>query len=252
MNEIFSRNIMYWGEKTQKEISSKHVVVFGLGGVGGYTADALVRAGVGELTLVDFDEVSQTNINRQLIALNSTIGQKKTDLFKSRLLDINPDLKLNIFDKFYDETINDEIFKYKVDYIVDAIDTMRSKVELLVFCRKNNIPVFSSIGAGNRFDPTQLYITDISECDKTNCAFVKNLLHNLKKHNVNEGITCVLSKEKPKKPLNKEFSVIENGDKMIKKFSPSSTPIVPPVAGYFLAYAVIDAIVKNLDKKKTR
>ncbi len=248
-NEIFSRNIMCWGEETQTTLKSKHVAIFGLGGVGGYTADALARAGVGELTLVDFDDVSATNINRQLVALNSTVGMKKTELFKQRLLDINPDLKLNVFDKFYDEKINDEVFKSRVDAVVDAIDTMRAKVDLLVYCKKNNIPVFSSVGAGNRFDPTQLYIADISECEKPNCGFVKNLLRNLKKCNITEGITCVFSREKPKKPVTKEFGLIETGENTIKKFSPSSTPCVPPVAGYFLAFSVLKTIIKNVDKK---
>ena len=252
MNEIFSRNIMYWGEEVQQEIGNKHVAVFGLGGVGGYAAEALVRAGIGEITLIDFDEVSKTNINRQLVALNSTVGQKKIELFKSRLLDINPELKINIFDKFYDNNINNEIFAQKIDYVVDAIDTMRAKVDLLVYCKQNNIPVFSSVGAGNRIDPTKLYIADLSECTKPNCSFVKNLVHNLKKFNIQNGITCVFSNEKPKKPINKEFGYIKNGENVIKKFSPSSTPFVPPVAGYMLAFALINLIVKNLDKKHTK
>ena len=245
MDELFSRNIMYWGEAAQQKLKTKHVMVFGLGGVGGYTADALVRAGIGKITLVDFDEVSKTNINRQLVALNSTVGKKKTELFKQRLVDINPDVKINVYDTFYDEKINQEIFQQKPDYVVDAIDTMRAKVELLVYCKQNNIPVFSSVGAGNRIDPTQLYIADISEGDNPNCAFVKNLLYNLKKHNIEEGITCVFSREKPKKPITKEFGLIETGDKTIKKYSPSSTPCVPPVAGYFLAFSVIQTIIKK-------
>lgn len=245
MNEIFSRNIMYWGEAAQNELKTKHVMILGLGGVGGYTADALARAGVGELTLVDFDTVSESNINRQLVALNSTVGQKKTELFRQRLRDINPDIKINVFDVFYDENVNNEIFKLNPDCVVDAIDTMRAKVGLLVYCRENNIPVFSSVGAGNRLDPTQLYVADISECDKPNCAFVKNLLYNLKKCNVTDGIIGVFSREKPKKPITKELGLIETGEKTIKKYSPSSTPCVPPVAGYFLAFSVIQTIIKK-------
>lgn len=240
---------MYWGENIQDELKSKHVAVFGLGGVGGYSAEALVRAGIGELTLVDFDEVSITNINRQLVALNSTVGVKKTLLFEKRLLDINPNLKLNIFDAFYDSKLNNEIFSLNPDYVIDAIDTMRAKVDLLVYCKKNNIPVFSSVGAGNRVNPTGLYVADISECNNSNCPFVKNLLHNLKKNNITDGITCVISEEKAKKPLQKEFSVIKTDDGEIKKYSPSSTPFVPPVAGYYLAYSVFETIVKNIDKK---
>lgn len=252
MNEIFSRNIMYWGEDVQTALNSVHVAVFGLGGVGGYTVEALARAGVGELTIVDFDDVSPTNINRQIIALNSTVGKKKTDLFRERLLDINPELKINVFDNFYDEKLNEKIFSLNPGYVVDAIDTMRAKVDLLVYCKNNNIPIFSSVGAGNRLDPTQLYVADISEIEKPNCSFLKNLLHNLKKCNITQGITCVLSKEKPKKPIIKEFGYIEAGENTIKKYSPSSTPFVPPVAGYFLAFSVLETIIKNLDKKNIK
>ena len=223
-----------------------------MGGVGGYAAEALVRAGIGEITLIDFDEVSVSNINRQLVALHSTVGQKKIELFKNRLLDINPQLKINSFDTFYDENLNNEIFLLKIDYVIDAIDTMRAKVGLLVYCRENNITVFSSVGAGNRIDPTKLYIADLSECKKPNCSFVKNLMYNLKKFNISEGITCVFSHEKPKKPIIKEFGYINTGENTIKKYSPSSTPFVPPVAGYMLAFAVVDFIIKNLDKGRSK
>lgn len=239
---------MYWGEKVQKDLASKHVFIFGLGGVGGYSAEALIRAGIGEITLIDFDEVSISNINRQLIAFNSTVGKKKTELFKTRLLDINPELKINIFDQFYDESLNDKIFAQKPDFVIDAIDTQRAKIALLTYCYNNNIPVFSSMGAGNRIDPTKLFIADISENKKTNCSFIKNLIHNLKKNGIETGITCVFSSEKPKKPLNKAFSTIKTPTTEIKKYSPSSTPFVPPIAGLYLAYGVIDTIVKKVDK----
>ncbi len=252
MSEIFSRNIMYWGEKTQKMLREKHVFIFGLGGVGGYTADALARAGIGEMTLVDFDTVSESNINRQIIAAHSSVGKKKTELFRKRLLDINPDIKINIFDDFYSEEKNEEIFKTKADFVVDAIDTQRAKVDLLVYCCENRIPVASSMGAGNRIDPTQLFISDISEVQELKCSFVQNIIYNLNKRNVQSGIIGVFSKEKPKKPLQKECSIIqtdETGQNSIKKYSPSSTPLVPPVAGYYLAYTVINKLCSTVDKK---
>lgn len=248
MNELFSRNIMYWSEEVQNILKKQHVMVFGLGGVGGYCADALARAGIGEISLIDFDEVSESNINRQLVALNSTIGHKKTDLFNQRLKDINPELKLNVFDTFYDESKNDIFFKKKPDYVIDAIDTQRAKLALLIYCHNNNIPVFSSMGAGNRIDPTKLYIADISEYDKKNCPFVKNVKYNLIKNGITSGITCVFSSEKSKKPINKVESTIKTNDAEIKKISPSSTPFVPPVAGYYLAYGVINTIIKSIDK----
>lgn len=249
MNALFLRNEMYWGEKIQSKLKDKHVFIFGLGGVGGYAADALARAGIGKLTLVDFDEVSTSNVNRQLVALNSTIGQKKTTLFKDRLRDINPDIELRIFDEFYDENKNEKFFDERPDCVIDAIDTQRAKVALLVYCSENSIPVFSSMGAGNRVDPTKLFIADISEYDGPKCSFVNNLKYNLIKHGVEQGITCVFSREKPKKPLNKAIDVLQTEDTLIKKISPSSTPFVPPVAGYYLAFGVVSTIIENIDKK---
>ena len=145
---------MYWGDEAQERISSSHIAVFGLGGVGGYCAEALARSGVGELTLVDFDTVSKSNINRQIIALNSTLGMPKTELFEKRLKDINPELKLNLINDFY----TDDFDFTGIDYVCDAIDSMRSKVNLLIRCVRNNIPVISSMGAGNRINPDKVYI----------------------------------------------------------------------------------------------
>lgn len=248
MNEIFSRNIMYWGEQNQQELRTKHVFIFGIGGVGGYCAEALVRAGIGKITLIDFDEASPSNINRQIIALHSTVGKKKTELFKKRLLDINPDLKITIIDSFYDESQNDMLFSAKPDYVIDAIDTQKAKIALINYCYKHNIPIFSSMGAGNRIDPTKLFIADISEYHKANCSFVKNLIYNLKKNGIKSGITCVFSSEKPKKPMTRVISTIQTNENIIKKISPSSTPFVPPVAGFYLAYCVVSTIIKKVDK----
>ena len=128
MDELFSRNKLYWGEKSQERISSLRVAVFGLGGVGGYCAEALARSGVGHLELIDFDTVSKSNINRQIIALNSTVGQLKTAILYERLKDINPQICIGLHSQFYEEKFNFE----ECDFVADAIDTMRSKVNLLV------------------------------------------------------------------------------------------------------------------------
>ena len=162
---------MYWGDEAQDRISSSHCAVFGLGGVGGYCAEALARSGVGELTIVDFDKVSKSNINRQIVALNSTIDMYKTDLFEARIKDINPDIKLNIICDFYTREFNFD----NIDYVCDAIDTMRSKINLLAACHEKKIPVISSMGAGNRIDPTKLYISDISEIHNKKAPFVSNI-----------------------------------------------------------------------------
>ena len=242
-NDIFSRNELYWGAEFQNALKSKHVAVFGLGGVGGYCAECLTRAGVGELTLVDFDEVSQSNINRQIIALHSTTGQKKTNLFEKRLKDINPEIKLNIIDDFYtDEAI-------KADYAADAIDTMRSKISLLENCVKNKIPVISSMGAGNRMDPTKLYICDIKDVEEKNAPFISNIIYQLKKRGIESGITVVASHEKPfciEKISQTELLTTNKGEKIeFTKITPSSTPFVSSAAGIFMASYIIQEFKKE-------
>ena len=245
MENIFSRNELFWGEENQKLLSQKHIVVFGLGGVGGYCAEALARAGAGELTLVDFDTVSKTNINRQLVALHSTVGQKKTYLFEQRLKDINPDIKLNVIDDFYTGNIDFS----NVDFVADAIDTMRSKIELLETCVKNKIPVISSMGAGNRIDPAQLYICDISEIENKNMPFVSNIIYQLKKRGIEKGITVVASREKPfvqEKISVNEKIITKNGENIeFTKITPSSTPFVASCAGIFMASFIVRNFLKE-------
>ncbi len=232
--EIFSRNTLFWGEANQRNLQSKHVAVFGLGGVGGFCAEALARAGIGALTIVDFDKVSASNINRQLVALHSTVGQSKAKLFEARLKDINPQIKLNITDDFYtDEDIEN------IDFAADAIDTMRSKISLLENCIKKDIPVISSMGAGNRIDPSQLYICDISEIENKNAPFVSNIIYQLKKRGITTGITVVASREKPfslEKISEDERIVTKSGEKIeFVKIIPASTPFVASCAGIFMA-----------------
>lgn len=247
VTETFSRNELYWGVEFQHTLKSKHVAVLGLGGVGGFCAEALVRAGIGELTIFDFDNVSQSNINRQIIALNSTIGRKKTELFEKRLKDINPGVKLNIFNDFYNEK-SDAI---KADFVADAIDTMRSKIFLLEYCVKNKIPVISSMGAGNRIDPTKLYICDIKDIKDKNAAFVSNIIYQLKKLGIESGITVVASREKPfvqKKLSQTEHIKTKAGEKIeFVKITPSSTPFVASAAGIFMASYIIQEFKKEFE-----
>jgi len=242
--EIFSRNELYWGSENQAILAAKHVAIFGLGGVGGFCAESIARAGVGELTLVDFDRVSQSNINRQIIALHSTIGERKTTLFENRLKDINPNIKLNIIDDFYtDSSLGN------VDYAADAIDTMRSKISLLETCIKQEIPVISSMGAGNRIDPTQLYICDISEIENKNAPFVSNIIYQLKKRGIEQGISVVASREKPfvrEKISETEHIITKNGEEIeFTKITPASTPFVASCAGIFMAAHIVKEILKG-------
>jgi len=243
--EIFSRNKLFWGKDGQQLLGTKHAAVFGLGGVGGFCAEALARAGIGELTIVDFDRVSESNINRQLVALHSTVGQSKTELFAQRLKDINPEIKLNVINDFYTEGVFEGI-----DYIADAIDTMRSKITLLETAYRNKIPVISSMGAGNRIDPSQLYISDISEIENKNAPFISSIIYQLKKRGIEKGITVVASREKPQakeKITSLENITTRSGEKIeFKKITPASTPFVASCAGIFMAAHITQEFLKEL------
>lgn len=248
-NQNFTRNELYWGEDFQKTLAQKHVVVVGIGGVGGYALDALARAGIGNFTVVDFDTYDFTNVNRQLLALNSTLGAKKTELFEARLCDINPAAKVKVIDEFYTYRLNETLFEPCPDFVIDAIDTLRSKIELIEYCHKNNIPIISSLGAGNRIDPEKLYITDISEF-KPKDSFSKNVVSKLHKLGIEQNLPVVISSEKPHsmhKIENHEKITLQDGEVLeFTKFSPSSTPFVPPAAGYLMASYVVRTWLNNL------
>lgn len=249
-NEIFSRNSLYWGEDNQNLLAKKNVAIFGLGGVGGFCAESLARAGVGNLTIVDFDTVSFSNINRQIIALNSSVGSKKTELFEKRLKDINPAINLKIIDDFYnDAELVIDFSKEKYDYVADAIDTMRAKIHLLQSCFVNGIPVISSMGAGNRIDPTQLYIADLKNIENRNAPFVSSVIYQLKKLGISEGITFVCSREKPfvqEKITEKENVKTNSGlDIEFNKITPASTPFVASCSGIFMASYIVRNLIKD-------
>ena len=250
ISETFTRNALFWGEKNQQILSSKNIAIFGLGGVGGFCAEALTRAGIGNLTIVDFDTVSLSNINRQIIALNSTVNQKKTKLFEQRLKDINPQLNLKTIDDFYNsEELIIDFTKEHYDFVADAIDTMRSKIHLLETCYKNNIPIISSMGAGNRIDPTKLYISDLKDIENKNAPFVSNVIYQLKKLGITEGITFVTSREKPfvqeKITENEKIKTNSGLDIEFNKITPSSTPFVASTAGIYMAYYIVQQLIED-------
>jgi len=249
---IFSRNELYWGKEVQELLFKKHVIVLGLGGVGGFCAEMLARAGVGELTLVDFDKVTESNINRQIIALNSTVGQYKTAIFEQRLKDINPNIKINVINDFYTKKMNKKILEMKPDYIADAIDTMRPKISLLAFAHTNNLPVISSFGAGNRINPEDLFTCDISELKAKKAPpnkfpFISNLVYQLKKKNIVEGITVVASRELPftQEKINNIEKVRTNEGEIIEyaKITPASTPFVASTAGIMMASFIVRKLI---------
>ncbi len=177
---MFSRTTLLIGDDNLKKLEQSHIAVFGVGGVGGYVAEMLVRAGVGEITIVDFDKVDVTNINRQIIALHSTVGQYKVDVMKSRLLDINPNLKITtICDKY--TPLNREIFFARhYDYVVDAIDIVTSKVDLIKYCHDHDIRVVSAMGAGNRYCVPDFKVVDIFKTYNDGlCKIVRKKLREL-------------------------------------------------------------------------
>lgn len=245
MDEQFSRNELYWGENFQSKLTEVSVAVFGLGGVGGFALEALARAGVGKFILVDFDKISKSNINRQIIALNSTVGQSKIKAWEKRLTDINPHIKIRMYEDFYGVDSNTEIFSEKIDYVIDAIDTLRSKIGLLEFCHANKIKAVSSLGAGNRMDCSKLKLIDLSQI-KTSCSpcqFMKNVVSRLKKIGIDKDLPVVISDEIPrslKKIETIEKIVRENGEDIeFKKFIPASISTVPAVCGYLMANWVL-------------
>lgn len=252
-NEIFDRNKLYWGEDFQNYLKNKYIAVIGLGGVGGFALEALCRLGISKFLIADFDKISISNINRQIIALHSTVGMKKTEAFEKRLKDINPDVELIIHDDFLEEENFSSMFNEKPDFIVDAIDTVKSKIGLLKYAKENNIQIISSFGAGNRMDGSKLYISDISEI-KVKDSFVKNLLLKLKKYaNIESGILAVSSMEKPKNLEKiKNFEKIEknNGEILeFTKFTPASNAIVPAISGYLMANKILEIFYENYNSK---
>lgn len=246
--ETFSRNELYWGKEAQENLKNANVAIFGLGGVGSFSAETLARSGVGCFTVVDFDKVSQSNINRQLIALQSTVGISKAELVKDRILAINPKAKVTMIDDFYTSDMN-EIFNEKFDFVIDAIDSFNFKIELIEFCHQNAIPIATSMGAANRICPEKLFVADISEVQKINCPFAQRVIHRLRKDGIEENLPMVLSNEKPKtseKILTEEKILTKSGKEIeFKKITPATTPFVAPVAGIMLASIAVRTIISK-------
>jgi tRNA A37 threonylcarbamoyladenosine dehydratase len=222
----FQRTIQLIGEEAFENLKKKKIAVFGLGGVGSYVFEGLVRSGIGSFILVDKDIVDITNINRQLIAYDSTIGMPKVEAAKLRGLDINPDLIIEAKELFYLEETKDEIDFTGVDYIVDAIDNVTAKLLLIEKAKELNIPIICSLGTGNKLDNTQFEITDISKTSM--CPLAKVMRKELKNRGI-EGVRVIYSKEQP----------------IIKKQTPASIAFVPSVAGLMIAGDIIRFFLKE-------
>ncbi len=221
------------GEDALSKIKNSRVALFGVGGVGGFCAEALARAGVGKIDLFDCDEVSESNINRQIIALHSTKGRKKVLVMKERILDINPDCAVCVFDEFLTEESVEAMPLLDYDFIVDAIDTVSVKLKLAQRCFFEKIPIISSMGTGNKLDPTAFRVADIYSTRV--CPLARAMRSELKKRGVGALLT-VYSEEIPRTPLN------NSDEKADGKRAPASISFVPSAAGLILAGEVIRSL----------
>ena len=218
------------GADALRRLESSHVLLVGIGGVGSFAAEALARGGVGTLTLLDYDRVTESNINRQLVALNSTVGLLKTQVMRSRILDINPDAVVNVIEIKYTAENADQVDLSGYDYIIDAIDSMNSKIELIMRAKAAGKPIISAMGAGNKLDPTQFIVTDLFATE--NCPLARMLRKRLRKRGV-ESLEVVFSPEPAQDPR------ADDGGEVSRKGPPGSISFVPSSAGLVLAGAVI-------------
>ncbi len=227
---MFSRLEMLIGEEQIQCLKNKKVIIFGVGGVGGYVVEALVRSGIEHITIVDNDKVSLSNLNRQIIATQETVGRKKVEVMKERIMSINPNCHVNSIEMFYLPENADEIHLKEYDYVIDAIDTMTSKIELAVRCERNHISLISSMGTGNKMNPAMLEVSDIYKTSV--CPVAKVMRRELKKRQV-KHLKVIYSKELP-------IKVMQEG----RKVTPGSNAFVPASAGLLMASEVIKDFIQ--------
>jgi tRNA threonylcarbamoyladenosine dehydratase len=234
-----SRTELLLGSESLDKLSGAHVFIAGIGGVGGYTAEMLCRAGVGTLTIADKDVVHSTNRNRQLLALKSNEGRSKVEILSERLMDINPELKLFTYNKLISEETMDEILQTKFDYVADAIDTLSPKVSLIAACLSKGYPIVSSMGSGGKMDPAQIMISDISA--SYNCRLAYFLRKHLHKLGIREGFTVVFSPETVSKNAIKLIH-----DEEFKRSTVGTISYMPPIFGCYMASVIIRGILRTL------
>lgn len=230
----FSRTEMLIGEEAIKKLANSKIAIFGIGGVGSYVAEALARCGVGKFILVDNDKVAITNINRQIIATTKTIGQYKVDLMKQRILDINPNAEVETYKIFYMPDCEEKILNNSINYVVDAIDTVTAKIYLIEEAQRLNIPIISSMGTGNKLDPSKFEITDIYKTSV--CPLAKVMRKELKQRNIKK-LNVLYSKEEPVKIKN------DSEEKTTKKQVPGSIAFSPSVAGLMISSKVVKDLI---------
>lgn len=250
MENQFSRTELLLGTKAIEKLAGARVAVFGIGGVGGYTVEALVRSGIGEIDLIDSDTVSLTNLNRQIIATKSSIGKYKVDVMQERIMDISPDVKVHVHKCFYLPETKDEFDFSQYDYVVDAVDTVTAKLQIVEEAEAAGVPVISSMGAGNKLDPTAFQVADIYKTSV--CPLAKVMRRELKKRGIKK-LKVVYSQEKPTRPLEdmsiscKSHCICPPGAAhkcTERRDIPGSVAFVPSVAGLIIAGEVIKDLVK--------
>ena len=239
MTEQFSRTALLIGEEAIEKLNKSRVAVFGIGGVGGYVCEALVRSGVGKFDLTDSDKVCLSNLNRQIIATHKSIGRYKVDVMKERMLDINPEAEVTVRKCFFLPENAEEFPFDEYDYIVDAVDTVSAKLELVMQAEKHHVPIISCMGAGNKLDGSLFRVADIYKTQM--CPLAKVMRHELKKRGIRK-LKVVYSEEAPLKPLGgDEQEAKESGRREI----PGSTAFVPSAAGLLMAGEVIKDLTVN-------
>lgn len=238
--EQFSRTELLIGKEGIDKLKNAKVAVFGIGGVGGYVVEALVRSGVGAIDLIDSDTVCESNLNRQIIATRSTIGKYKVDAMKERIMDINPECKVDVYKCFYLPETKDEFDFEKYSYVIDAVDTVTAKIQLVMEAYEKNVPIISSMGAGNKMNPAMFEVADIYKTSV--CPLAKVMRRELKKRGIKK-LKVVYSKEEAIKPKPEEIN-----EKRVKVI-PGSNAFVPSVVGLIIASEVIKDLI-GLEKTK--
>lgn len=243
-DEMFSRTKLIYGEKAMDRLAKCRVAVFGVGGVGGYVVEALARSGIGALDIIDNDKVALSNINRQIIATTKTIGMYKVDAAKERIKDISPDCEVRTYKIFYLPDTQDQFDFHEYDYVVDAIDTVTGKLTIIENAKKADVPVISSMGAGNKVYPSAFEVADLYKTSV--CPLAKVMRKECKKRGI-DSLKVVYSKEPPMEPINDyiDSSEMAPGRRSI----PGSTAFAPSVAGLIIAGEIVNDLCKDYTEK---
>ncbi len=231
-NNFTTRTSFLVGDDGIEKLNNSNIIVFGVGGVGSFTVEALARAGVGNITIVDFDDVDITNINRQIPALHSTVGRYKVDVMEERILDINPNINIKKIRSLYNKDTSDEILTERYDYVVDAIDMVSSKIHLIETCEKKGLKIISSMGMGNKLNPTKIVVTDIHKT--STCPLAKVMRKELRDRGIKK-LKVVYSTEQPIELKKK----VMNG----RKVTPGSVSFVPSVGGLIIASVIVNELL---------